>query len=303
MARHSNSASLAASASDSCEQLTACSCPVYSGRVRSARTELRSPRRLVERCSGARVARDAVPRRVRHSRVPIGWTTWLQCSCCPAPLRASHSFSHCKSTQRERHSGDTVCDCWPASRTRGASHTRLLSTLPKAFCILMGCAYPAAFCSALLSQCSRRLVAMEVTSDSKLRPAGALQFDSNIRGVCAFASSGEQLVATTHADSTVRLWRHLATATNSGESRWRSAAASFLRFCVNQIVCADTGLLVSSGGDGVQLCRVDGSRIGAPIAQPQLGDANIMCWCRVQDTVVAYDSKSESLLTLRIGSG
>ena len=139
---------------------------------------------------------------------------------------------------------------------------------------------------------------MEVTSDSKLRPAGALQFDSDIRGVCAFASSGEQLVATTHADKTVRLWRHLATATNSGAIALEECCRVVSEVWVDQIVCADTGLLVSSGVNGVQLCRVDGSRIGAPIAQPQLGDANIRCWCRVQDTVVAYDCKSASLLTL-----
>ena len=49
---------------------------------------------------------------------------------------------------------------------------------------------------------SRRLVAVEFTSDSKLLPAGEVQFDSNINGVCAFASGAEQLVATTHADNT-----------------------------------------------------------------------------------------------------
>ena len=138
---------------------------------------------------------------------------------------------------------------------------------------------------------------MEVTSDSKLRPAGALQFDSDIMGVCPFASSGEQLVATTHGDNTVRLWRHLDTATNN-ELALEECCRVVSEVWVNQIVCADTGLLVSSGGERVQLCGVDGSCIGAPIAQPQLGEANIACWCRVQDTVVAYDQKSKSLLTL-----
>jgi len=68
-------------------------------------------------------------------------------------------------------------------------------------------------CAAL--SVSRRLVALAVTSDSQLRPAGEKEFDSMIYGLCAFASSGEQLVATTHFDRTVRLWRHLAAAAQS----------------------------------------------------------------------------------------
>ena len=147
-------------------------------------------------------------------------------------------------------------------------------------------------------QLSRRLVAMEVTSDSKLRAAGTLQFDSVIKGICAFASSGEQLVATTHADNTVRLWRHLATATNSGAIALQQCCSVVSEIWVIQIVCADTGLLVSNGGDIVQLCKVDGLSIGKPIAQPQLENANILCWCRVQNTVVAFDLKSASLLTI-----
>ena len=151
-------------------------------------------------------------------------------------------------------------------------------------------------CAALYD--SNLLVALEVTSDSKSRPAGALQFNSNIRGVCAFASSSEQLVATTHADKTVRLWRHLATATNSGAIALEECCRVVCERELSCIVYADVGLLVANVGGGVQLCGVDGSRIGAPIAQPQLGDADIWCWCHVQDTVVAYDGKSASLLIL-----
>ena len=86
---------------------------------------------------------------------------------------------------------------------------------------------------------SCRPVAIEVTSDSKFCPAGAMQFDSNINGVYAFASGGEQLVATTHADKTVRLWRDLATATHSGAIALQQCCGVVSEIWVNQIVCAE----------------------------------------------------------------
>lgn len=146
---------------------------------------------------------------------------------------------------------------------------------------------------------SRRLVALEVTRDSKLRPAGAFEFDSEINGLCEFKSGGEQLVATTHEDSTLRVWRHQLQAAAETDIELVECCRVTTGNFVCNIVSAYAGLLVASNGTGpMRLCIVTGSHVEAPVPQPQLGNAGIKCWCRAHDEIVAYDRNTKSLLLL-----
>lgn len=147
-------------------------------------------------------------------------------------------------------------------------------------------------CAAL--KFSRRLVALKVTSDSLLKPAGEYTFDSDLNGLCAYASGGEQLVATTHADCTVRVWKHLV-----GEFALEECCRVTAELPLQRIIYSNAGLLASCWNTNtVHLFRVNGSRIETPVAQPQLESARVTCFCRTQDTIVASDLNSNSLLTL-----
>ena len=145
---------------------------------------------------------------------------------------------------------------------------------------------------------SRRLVALEVTHDSKLVQTGAVQFDSDM---CAFTAGNDQLVATAHADRTVRLWHHV-----------EAAAAARSTFALEECsrVSADTtfGLIISSAeglllhpksyfDKSMRLCRTDGTRLDVLQPQPQLGQLRIKCGCAVGLNVLAYDEDSKSLVT------
>ena len=147
----------------------------------------------------------------------------------------------------------------------------------------MGCACPATFCSALLSnfhvdwwQWKLRVTPSCVAPAhcNSTRTKRCLRVCVQWRAAGGHYSRGQ----------TVRLSRHLANAANSGAIELDECCRVVSEDWVNQIVCADTELLVSSRGGGVQLCGVDGSRIGAPIAQPQLGEETIQCGCRMQNS-------------------
>ena len=148
---------------------------------------------------------------------------------------------------------------------------------------------------------SRHLVALEVTPDSKLEQTGAVQFDSAPSALCAFTAGNEQLVATAHADSTVRLWRQVETAAAAGrtfaleECSRVSADTAFWR-----LISSAVGILLQPEYPDkiMSLCRTDGTRLDAPLLQPQLGELDLWCGCAVGLNVFAYDKESESLVTL-----
>lgn len=159
-------------------------------------------------------------------------------------------------------------------------------------CISRGILLCAAF------QYSRRLVAFEVTSDSKLCLVGTLKFDSETNGLCAFPSKGEHLLATTHKDRTVRVWRHLETSPYKGVFALQECCRIIADRAVHNIIYANEGLFVSSlDPASVMLCKLNGSLINAIFPQQQLNKARILCWCSVQDNIVAYDREGKWLIT------
>ena len=154
-------------------------------------------------------------------------------------------------------------------------------------------------CAATFFSC--RLVALEVTRDSKLVQTGVVYFDSAPSALCAFTAGNEQLVATAHADRTVHLWRQVKTATAAGrtfalEECSRVSADTTFR-C---LISSAAGLLLQPEYPDkiMSLCRTDGTRLDAPLLQPQLGELRIRCACAVGSNVLAFDFESESLVTL-----
>ena len=148
---------------------------------------------------------------------------------------------------------------------------------------------------------SRRLVALKVTRDSKLVQTGAVQFDLAPSDLCAFTAGNEQLVVTAHADRTVRLWRHVETAaaTRRTFALEECDHVSADTTCLHLISSAAGLLLQPDDPDmAMRLCRTNGTRLDAPLPQPQLGKLRILCGCAVGLNVFAYDKMSESLVTL-----
>lgn len=144
---------------------------------------------------------------------------------------------------------------------------------------------------------SRRLVALQVTVDSKLQKIGEMRFDSAPSALCAFISGTEHLVATAHKDCTVRIWKHLEAAAAGFSLKECSRVTADTMF--KTIVRTASGLLLQPENDKtVRLCRLDSARLVELIPQPQLGSISIECGCTVGRSTLVYDNISESLLSL-----
>ena len=142
-----------------------------------------------------------------------------------------------------------------------------------------------------------RLVALEVTRDSKLVQTGAVQFNSAPTALCAFTACNDQLVATAHADRTVRLWCHVETA---AAARCTFALEECSRVSVDttcfRLISSAAGLLLQPESEQpttARLYRTDGTRLDAPLLQPQLGQLKLLCGCADGLNVLAYDRESE----------
>lgn len=148
---------------------------------------------------------------------------------------------------------------------------------------------------------SCRLVALQVTHDSKLQHFGEVNFDAPRWALCAFTSGDEHLVATAHEDCTVRLWRHVEAADAAGgtfaleECSRMSADTKF-----ETTISTAAGLILQPVAPDrtVRLCRIDGTHLHEPLPQPQIGSLRIACGCPVGRSALVFDSQSKSLLTL-----
>lgn len=151
---------------------------------------------------------------------------------------------------------------------------------------------------------SIRLVALEVTNDSHLQQIGCLKFDSPLLDLGAFvsASGDQQLVATAHADCTVRLLRHVEAIAAAARSTFALEECSrvITNTKFNRIISTAVGLLLQpvSPEKTVRLCRINGTHLEEPIPQPQLGSLDIWCGCSAGRNVFIYDRESKSLLTI-----
>ena len=179
--------------------------------VHSARAELRTPRRcelvLEWRPSAARVARKE---RVEQCIIRVPHTDARVSDVLLLNGGTHIALALCRKENLDSHIvclfAESQLNAWRVA------HEFCFDTTPGNIVYL-----PRLCVSRNLLLCvtpiySRRLVALEVTRDSKLVQTRAVQFDSAPSDLCAFTAGNEQLVATAHADRTVRLWRHVKTA-------------------------------------------------------------------------------------------
>ena len=113
----------------------------------------------------------------------------------------------------------------------------------------------------------------------------------------------QQLVATAHGDRTVRVWRHLEASALSATIGLQECCRSLSRQCWQGNVVGQHFLCERKAfrleWERLERANVQRERRARWWAAPkqQLGKRRIWSWCSAQDTFIAYDKESESLLT------